>query len=298
MDIKFNRAIEFEYGIAKQVSNSIRRIIARNPSSFTFHGTGTYIIGKGKVAIIDPGPNIPEHIDSIMNETKNEKITDIFITHTHIDHSPATKILKKITNAITYGYGSHPRINSANADTDEEGADYSFKPDLILKDMEIIKGNNWSLQAIHTPGHCSNHLCYKLLNENSIFSGDHIMGWSTTVISPPNGNMYDYLNSLKKIIKLDPITLWPTHGSPVTNPKEFIKDLIKHRLERENDIIKNLNEGDKSIEELVKRIYINIDKSLYKAAEKSVMAHLILLMEKNIIKQINLSKNRTIYKVI
>jgi len=291
------KEINFKYGMPNQVTPLVRRIIAKNPSKFTFHGTGTYIIGKGQVAVIDPGPLIPEHINSILTSTQNEKITHIFITHTHKDHSEATSYLKEVTQAKTYGFGPHAKSNSNINDENEESGDFSFIPDIYLKDLQIIKTDNWSIQSLYTPGHCSNHLCFKLIDENIIFSGDHIMGWSTTVVSPPDGNMSDYMKSLYKISNLESKNLFPTHGPPILEPKKYIDKLIKHRIKRENQILETLASGAKDLEELLSIIYINTDKSLHKAAKRSLLAQLLFLIEKNKIKKVSISAS-SIYKII
>ncbi len=294
----FYKEINFKYAIPNQLTPLIRRVIARNPSNFTFHGTGTYIVGKGQVAVIDPGPLIPEHINSILTSTKNEKITHIFITHTHKDHSEAANYLKEITKAKTYGFGPHAKSSYKVKDEYEESGDFSFIPDINLKDLQIIKTDNWSIQSFYTPGHCSNHLCYKLIEENRIFSGDHIMGWSTTVVSPPDGSMSDYMKSLYKISNLESKNLLPTHGPPILEPKKYIDKLIKHRIKRENKILETLASGAKDLEELLSIIYINTDKSLHKAAKRSLLAQLFFLIEKNKIKKVNISTSSSIYKII
>ena len=198
MQIKFKSDMNFSYGVSTNLSNKVRRIIAKNPSNFTLHGTGTYIIGKGDVAIIDPGPDDDEHINSILNELKNENVTHIFVTHTHKDHSSAANKLHNLTKAPLYGFGKHRKKIDNKLPLVEEGADYEFSPNIKVRDNNIFEGETWKLRAIHTPGHTSNHLCYELIEEKTLFSGDHLMGWSTTVISPPDGSMEDYLKSLKK----------------------------------------------------------------------------------------------------
>ena len=232
-----SKDLDFEYAISKKVLPGIRRIVAPNPSPYTLHGTGTYIVGKNKLAIVDPGPNIPSHIEAIINQTKNEKITHIIVTHTHSDHSPAAKPLSEITGAVVMGYGPHGSSGGG-----EEGADLNFMPDHFLKDKEIIKGDNWSIECIHTPGHTSNHICYNLSGTDTVFTGDHIMGWSTTVVSPPDGNMADYFRSLEKMFRRNDKFYIPTHGSIIKNPKNFVKALIGHRKMRESQIKKIFRE--------------------------------------------------------
>ena len=274
MSLTFNYQIKFDYGISSQESALIRRIIAHNPSPFTFHGTGTYIIGTKNVAVIDPGPNIKSHINALLHELKDETVSHILITHTHIDHSPAAKILQEYTGAKTYGFGPHKPYDQQACDSVEEGADYDFVPDCKINDGDIIDNKNWSLKAIHTPGHCSNHISYRLEQEKALFTGDHVMGWSTTVIAPPDGNMNDYLNSLKKILHDENKIYWPTHGPSIKNPAKFVKELLKHREERELAIVDCIKSGNDTIDKIVKKIYKNTNKNLHKAAGLSVLAHI------------------------
>ena len=266
--------LEFKYAEAQEVLPGIRRIVAPNPSPYTLHGTGTYIIGKNEVAIIDPGPNIDSHIEAIIKATNGEKITHILVTHTHADHSPAAKPLSKITGAKVMGYGPHGESGG------EEGADLSFIPDYILKDNEIIKGSNWGLECIHTPGHTSNHICYGVVGTEAVLTGDHIMGWSTTLVSPPDGNMQDYFNSLEKMLLRNDKYYIPAHGKMIKNPRRFVKALIGHRKMRKKQIIKNLDSKQLSyIPTLVSKMYPHLDKRLIKAAGRSVLAHLLHIEE-------------------
>ena len=275
-----SKDLDFQYAISKNVLPGIRRIVAPNPSPYTLHGTGTYIVGKKKVAIVDPGPNITSHIEAIISATENEKITHIIVTHTHSDHSPAAKPLSEITGAIVMGYGPHGSSGGG-----EEGADLNFVPDHFLKDKEIIKGDNWSMECIHTPGHTSNHICYGVIGTNAVFTGDHIMGWSTTLVSPPDGNMKDYYVSLEKMLLREDKYYIPAHGNIIQDPKRFVKALIGHRRMRERQIIKYLNyRNPLYIPDLVKNMYPNLDSRLIKAAGRSVLAHLLHMEEMKVIK--------------
>ncbi|MBL42612.1 MAG: MBL fold metallo-hydrolase [Rhodospirillaceae bacterium] len=275
----FSRNMDFEYGIPKNLGKKIRRIIANNPSNFTLYGTGTYIIGKGNVAIIDPGPDDDQHINSLLKALEKEKITHIFVTHTHKDHSPAAKKIHKLTKAPVYGFGKHPKNLCKDLSFVEEGIDYDFSPTIKINDNEIFKGENWTIKAIHTPGHTSNHVCYELIEESTLFSGDHLMGWSTTVIAPPDGSMSDYLISLRKLLNFSFKICWPTHGPPIENVSNFIELIIKHREHREKQILKTLEIKD-NINEIVKELYKDKDPALFPAASLSVLAHLIFLVEK------------------
>jgi glyoxylase-like metal-dependent hydrolase (beta-lactamase superfamily II) len=200
MAISFHRDMEFEYGKAATLSPMVRRVIARNPSTFTFHGTGTYIVGRGKVAVIDPGPEDAAHVAALLNAVRGETVTHILVTHTHGDHSPASAALKAATGAPTFGFGPHPTRPDQQPD---QGGDYAFRPDVTVGDGDVIDGDGWTFAALHTPGHISNHLCFALAEERSLFSGDHVMGWSTSVISPPDGSMADYFASLRKLLPRD-----------------------------------------------------------------------------------------------
>ena len=263
----------------------IRRIVAPNPGPYTLHGTGTYIVGKNEVAIIDPGPNIDSHIQAIVRATSGEKITHILVTHTHADHSPAAKPLAEITGAKVMGYGPHGESGG------EEGADLSFIPDYVLKDKEIIKGYNWELECIHTPGHTSNHICYGVAGTEAVLTGDHIMGWSTTLVSPPDGNMRDYFSSLEKMLLRDDKFYIPAHGKMIKNPRRFVRALIGHRKMRKKQIIKYLDNKHVSyIPSLVSKMYPQLDRRLIKAAGRSVLAHLLHIEELGDAKSIKSSK--------
>jgi len=276
-NILFKRDLTFKYGESDNISPAIRRVVAPNPSMFTLHGTGTYIVGRGKVAIIDPGPDLEEHISAVLSAVRNETVTDIVITHTHIDHSPAARAVKAATGAKTSAFGPHGTPHDGTEV--EEGADRQFLPDQEIKDGETLRGNGWTLEAIHTPGHTSNHLCLAFQEENIMFSGDHVMGWSTSVISPPDGHMGDYLASLEKLTSRTETRYWPTHGPAIENPVPFVHSFIKHRREREEQISACLDEGLSSIADMVRKMYVNVDPRLHRAAGRSVLAHLIHMID-------------------
>ncbi|WP_169569898.1 MBL fold metallo-hydrolase [Sneathiella limimaris] len=276
--LTFNKELEFEYGETSDLSPLIRRVVAKNPSAFTLHGTGTYILGKGKnVAVIDPGPADEAHIDAILRATEGETISHILITHTHMDHSPGAAPLKEKTGAKTYGYGPHgsgkPGMKA------EEDGDMKFNPDIYLKDGDLVETDDWTVRAIHTPGHLSNHLCFELVEEKTLFSGDHVMGWSTSIVSPPDGDMKQYLESLEKLLDFDHDRYWPTHGPAIDNPKEHVKGLIAHRHSRIDQIRSCLQEGPASIPEMVKKMYKDVPEYLHPAAARSVYSHIILMVE-------------------
>lgn len=275
--VPFKKDLEFEYGVAESLSPHIRRVIAKNPSAFTFHGTGTYIIGKGEVAVVDPGPLDGAHVGALMAALKGEMVTHILITHTHHDHSPAAEPLKQLTGAKTYGFGPHG--GGVSDFKIEEGGDTDFVPDVKLEDGDVILGNGWTVDAIHTPGHLSNHVCFGLREENTLFTGDHVMGWSTTVVSPPDGNMSAYMRSLEKLLDFDYHTYWPTHGPAITDTKPFVEALIAHRQERMDQIRSCLGSGPMTIPDMVKRMYVDVPKNLHPAAARSVYAHILHMVE-------------------
>jgi len=264
------------YGEIEIISPNIRRITANNPAPFTYKGTGTYIIGHGNVAVIDPGPNMPAHINAILDGLKGETITHIFVTHNHKDHSPAARPLSELCGAKIYA--ADVENQQYSNDKLEEGIDKSFIPDVILMDGDKIKGNNWTIEAVHTPGHLSNHYCFAYKQEKTLFTGDHVMGWSTSIVSPPDGDMQDYMDSLEKLLNRDEGIYYPTHGWPIKKPAQFVKQLLGHRLRREKEIVRAVGSGAQTIEEIVIKIYVSIDKKLYPAAARTIYAHLIRLV--------------------
>ena len=281
MAIPFETTFDAPYEQAVGVSPLVRRLLARNPSPFTFKGTGVAIIGKGEVAVIDPGPDDPAHLAALRAALEGETVTHIFVTHTHRDHSPATKPLKAWTGAPAYGFGPHGSGRSEHGIAVEEGGDRDFVPDVAVRDGDVVAGRGFTIECVHTPGHTSNHMCYALKEEKALFTGDHVMGWSTSVVAPPDGDMGDYLASLKKLLARDDAVLWPTHGGPIRDPKPFLAAYLTHRLEREQQILSALREGATTIPEVVDRIYLGLDPRLKPAAGLSVLAHLMLLTKQN-----------------
>ena len=277
--IPFVRDITFDYGACDRLTPLIRRVVANNPGPFTFLGTGTYIIGAGdSVAVIDPGPDLDDHLQAILKATEGERITHIFVTHNHLDHSPLARPLQALTGAVTYGC---PIESPLGADGDiqmEAGDDRGFVADVGVCDGGTFQGEGWTIEAIATPGHTSNHICYALHEENALFSGDHIMGWSTTVISPPDGDMGDYFASLDRIKALGFSTLWPTHGPPITQPEPFVQAYIDHRRNREAQILAAIGSGLTRIKAMVPVLYKDVDPRLHPAAAHSVLAHTLHLV--------------------
>jgi glyoxylase-like metal-dependent hydrolase (beta-lactamase superfamily II) len=276
--IPFVRQMAFDYGRCDRMSPLIRRVIANNPGPFTFHGTGTYIVGSGEVAVIDPGPLDEAHFEALQAALAGETVRAILITHDHADHAPLAAALAQATGAPVLGGQPHPD-RQAPPQGVEEGVDRLYRPDRVLADGETVSGLGWTLRAVTTPGHTSNHTCYALTEEDALFTGDHVMGWSTTVIVPPDGDMTDYYASLRKTIAGGYATLWPTHGPPVTEPGPFLEAYLDHRLRREAAILAVLKKGPADIQALVAAVYIGLDPRLKTAAGASVLAHLLHLVK-------------------
>jgi len=279
MAIPFDRSLDAPYGDNIRLSPLITRVLANNPSAFTFKGTGVYIVGESDVAVIDPGPLLPDHIEALKRALKGKRVSHILVTHTHSDHSPAAQPLKEWSGARTYAFGPHGSGHHEGGPRVEEGGDQSFVPDERVKDGDVLTGNGWSFECVHTPGHTSNHICFALREEKALFTGDHIMGWSTTVVTPPDGNMREYMASVRKLIARGDKILYPTHGSPIKDPKPFLEAYLEHRLDRERQILACVRDGLATIPEMVARMYADVDKRLHPAAARSVLAHLIQLSE-------------------
>ena len=282
--VPVNRAYDPAYGAAVRLSPLVTRVLANNPSPFTFHGTGTYLAGAGDLAVIDPGPDDPQHLEAILQAAAGRAITHILVTHTHSDHSPLAAALKERTGATTYGFGPHGRDGISAVKT-EEGGDMAFMPDIAVRDGDVIDGDGFSFSCVFTPGHTSNHMCFALAEEKAFFPGDHVMGWSTTVVSPPDGDMRAYMASLERLTARDDAVYYPTHGAPIggphdalkRNPQDFVRALIGHRRDREAQILARLAAGDRTIPEMVAAMYADVDKRLHPAAAHSVFGHLIAM---------------------
>jgi glyoxylase-like metal-dependent hydrolase (beta-lactamase superfamily II) len=303
--ISFNQDFEPAYGQVDELSPLIRRVVAENPNPFTFTGTGVYLVGRGEVAVIDPGPTLATHLDAIEAALEpGERITRILVTHTHTDHTAGVPLLVERTGAPTYGFGPHGEVPEVDpldqvsfdehftaeekaefdkvwAETPDElkreGPDQDFDPDVTVADGELIEGDGWTLDVVHTPGHTSNHVCFGLREEKVLFTGDHVMGWATSVISPPDGDLFDYLNSLRKLLDRDDARYWPTHGPAIDNPQQYVQSFLDHRLGRERQIVAAIEGGPATIKSIVPGIYAEVDKRLWRAAANSVYSHLLAL---------------------
>ncbi len=267
--IPYVREMDFEYGRPDLLSPLITRVVADNPGPFTYFGTATFLVGERRLAVIDPGPLLDTHLAALTAAIAGRPVSHIFTTHTHSDHSPLAHPLKELTGAIIVGRAA-PRAESGEA-PDEA----SFRPDVEVMDGEVTRGDGWTLEAIATPGHASNHVAYALAEENALFCGDHVMGWSTTVVSPPGGDMGDYYHSLDRVQARGFSTLWPTHGPPVTEVAPFLDGYREHRLKREEQIVRELGRGPRTIAEMLPRLYVGVDPRLHGAAARSMLAHLI-----------------------
>jgi glyoxylase-like metal-dependent hydrolase (beta-lactamase superfamily II) len=260
----------------------VRRVLADNPSPFTYWGTQTYLVGNASgVAVIDAGPDLEGHVDAIVEAIGDTPVLALACTHTHRDHSPATRLLKARTGAPIIGCAAlaiaddGPRADAA-FDTD-------YTPDRALADGDRIEGEGWTLEAVATPGHTSNHLCFALLEAKALFTGDHVMGWSTTVIAPPDGDMADYMASLDRLIQRDDAIYYPAHGDPLEQPQRFVRGLAGHRKQREGQILRLLRDGESMIPGMVQKMYVGIDPRLHPAAGRSVLAHLIDLETRGLV---------------
>lgn len=272
---------EAPYGAAEQLSPLVWRVLARNPSPFTYTGTGTYIIGQGDVAVIDPGPNDPAHLAAVAEAIGDQRLTQILITHTHMDHSPGAAPLQAMLGGVISGCA--PLMLQDGGPRADAGFDPDYAPDHVLADGEAVSGPGWTLRAIATPGHTSNHLCFALEEEAALFSGDHVMGWSTSVVAPPDGDMADYMRSLALLMEREDKVYYPTHGPAITDPRRLVRGMIAHRRQRERQILESVTAGAGTIGAMVESMYAMVDKRLWPAAGRSVMAHLIDLESRGIV---------------
>ena len=270
----------FEYGRVDTVSPLIRRVVANNPGPFTYTGTGTYIVGRSApgagLAVIDPGPLDEAHLAALLAAVDGQTVSHVLVTHTHRDHAPLARPFAQAVRAPILAAAPPVRTIHASATPDEDD-DESFSPDSVLNGGERLAGDGWTIEAMATPGHASNHMAFVLAEENALVSGDHVMGWSTTVVAPPDGDMTAYMASLEAVIGRGFTTLWPTHGAPITEPRPFLEAYRTHRLGREAQVLARLAAGDRRISDMVPVLYAAVDARLWPAASLSVWAQLIAL---------------------
>lgn len=289
-ELSFDKEFDAKPGKPSRLSEQIRRVMCDNPGPFTFKGTNSYIVGNGKVAIIDPGPEDEDHLSALLDAVRGESVTHIIITHTHRDHSPLTRRLQQATSAKTYGFGPHGSGRAAKAITSgdvtlDAAGDHEFQPDVMVEHGDTIEGNGWSLESVFTPGHCSNHMAFALNEENTLFCGDHVMAWSTSVIAPPDGHMADYFSSLRTLIARDQDRLYlPGHGPAKQDPQRFARAFLTHRQMREKAVLQHIASGERRIMGVVKKVYAGINPKLHAAAALSTLAHVEHLIEQNLVR--------------
>ena len=287
MSLKLHTRFEPRYGEAVPVAPGVARVTARNPSPFTFHGTNSYLVGHDTLAIIDPGPDDDEHLAALLKAIAGRPVSHIFVSHTHRDHSPLAGRLKAETGAVALAEGPHrparPLRGEEAVQMDASG-DTAFRPDIALPDGSLTEGDGWTIRTVLTPGHAANHAAFALEGTGLLFSADHVMGWSTTIVAPPDGAMSDYMRSLDKLIERGDRVLLPGHGGAVTNPRTFMRGLKAHRKMRERAIVERLRQGDQTVGEMVRAIYRETDPRLHGAAGLSVLAHLEDLVERDLVR--------------
>lgn len=269
----------------EEISPLLRRIVAPNPSPMTFTGTCTYVVGKGAVTVVDPGPDDEAHLEALLTALKGERVEAILVTHTHRDHSPLATKLKERTGAPIIGAAPHrPARDLVEGEYIrlDAGADYDYRPDHILREGDVHQGAGYTLETLETPGHTANHLAFALREENALLSGDHVMAWSTTTVAPPDGAMGEYMASIQKLLTRQDKVFWPGHGGPVTEPQRFMRALQSHRRQREASILDRLTAGDETIPTIVGNVYQGLNPALVKAAGMNVFAHLEDLVERGL----------------
>jgi glyoxylase-like metal-dependent hydrolase (beta-lactamase superfamily II) len=285
-DIPFDKTFALEPGRIENVAPAVRRLLADNPGPFTFTGTVTYIVGRGEVAVIDPGPADTRHVTAILDAVRDETVTHILVTHTHRDHSPAAKLIKAATGATVYAEGPHRHaraLHIGEIDRVEASGDQDFRPDVTLVDGQIVTATGFALEAIATPGHTANHMAFALKDSDLLFCGDHVMAWSTSIVAPPDGSMSDYMASLHKLARRSETTYFPGHGGAVRDAPVFVRHYIRHREGREASLLHRLAKGETDIPTLVRAVYIGLDPRLTGAAALSTLAHLEDLVARGIV---------------
>jgi len=285
-DIPFNKKLDLAPETVDEPVPGVRRVMCDNPGPFTFKGTMSYIVGRGKVAIIDPGPDDERHVKALLDAVRGETVTHIVVTHTHRDHSPAVPALKAATGATVYAEGPHraarPLFIGETSPLDASG-DRDFRPDVAVADGDVIEGDGWALESVATPGHTANHMAFALKDRDILFAGDHVMGWSTSIVAPPDGAMSDYMGSLSKLSERPEQLYFPGHGPAIPDAVRFVAYYRLHRRAREDSILHWLAKGETDVPTIARASYIGIDPRLLKAAGLSVLAHLEDLVARGIV---------------
>ncbi len=293
-ELAFNRSVDVDYGAAEEVAPGVRRIVANNPGPYTFLGTNTYIVGSGHVAIIDPGPADNAHLEAIVAATRGERVSHILITHSHRDHCDGALPLQSRLGGeiVAFGPASEPRGFGAlgqglgqdlGQDIGDAFVESGLRPDIPVEDGDTLKGRGFSIDVMHMPGHAPDHLCFALVGKRTVFTGDHVMGWNTTVIAPPEGNMADFLGSLERLVQRHDKLFLPGHGGRIETPRRVVRAYMTHRKWREQTILACIDEGVCTIPRIVARLYGALDKNLKTAAALSVLAHLEHLKSRNMV---------------
>ena len=283
-ELAFNRSQDVDYGVAQEVAPGVRRIVANNPGPYTFLGTNSYVVGSGEVAVIDPGPAEPSHLEAIAAAIKGERLTHILITHSHRDHCDAARGLQALAGGKIAAFGPTGTARGAGAPgLSYDFVDPDFVPDRKLADGDSVRGKDFALDVLHMPGHAPDHLCFALVGKRTMFTGDHVMGWNTTVIAPPEGNMAQFLNSLERLMQRHDKMFLPAHGGCIQTPQRVVKAYIMHRKWREQTILACLDDGVRTIPRIVKRLYGTLDAGLKEAAALSVLAHLEHLISRDLV---------------
>jgi glyoxylase-like metal-dependent hydrolase (beta-lactamase superfamily II) len=283
-ELAFNRSVDVDYGVAEEIAPGVRRVVANNPGPYTFLGTNTYIVGSGNVAVIDPGPADAAHMAAITEATRGERVTHILITHSHRDHCDGAKPLQDLLGGeiIAYGPTGTPR-GAGTPGLGDAFVDSAFRPDRPVADGDTVKGRGYALDVLHMPGHAPDHLCFALVGKRTVFTGDHVMGWNTTVIAPPEGNMADFIFSLERLMQRHDKMFLPAHGGRIETPQRVVRAYITHRKWREQTILACLDEGVCTIPRIVARLYGTLDADLKEAAALSVLAHLEHLIARDMV---------------
>lgn len=286
MALEFRTDFVPAHGTAVKIEDNVHRLTVNNPGPFTFHGTNTYLVGTETLAVIDPGPDDDDHYTALIEAIGGRPVSHVFVSHTHRDHSPLAARLKEATGAIIAAEGAHRPARSLSlgeVNPLDASADATFSPDLRLSDGETVAGDGWSLTALTTPGHTANHMVFALENSGILFSADHVMGWATSIVAPPDGAMADYMQSLEKLLARDDRLYLPGHGGRLEQPAKFVRGLRAHRKMRERAVLERVKKGDRTIPQMVRAIYADIDPRLHGAAGLSVFAHLEDLLERKLV---------------